>query len=241
VLAGLAGAVAAPAPAVEVTVNPVRVALSPGASSELLTVTNNSDQAASFQVSAFHWSMDGAGESRLDPTDALLFFPQLLDVGPRSSRRIRVSTAGPMSGEREESFRLIVEELPPERNRSGVNVRLLTRVSLPVFLEPARPSREARIAAAAFVVGRLTFRVGNQGDVYVPPHRLRVSGRDAAGVELFARDLEGWYILPGQARLHEVEIPSDVCRRLRVVEILADVEGTALFARLEPGEGACSP
>jgi fimbrial chaperone protein len=241
VLAGLAGAGAAPLAAVEVTVNPVRVALSPGASSELLTVTNNSDQGASFQVSAFRWSMNEAGESRLEPTDDLLFFPQLLDIGPLSARRIRVSAAAKIEGGREESFRLIIDELPPERNRSGVNVRLLTRVSLPVFLEPSRPHREARIVAAALTGGRLAFQTENQGNLYIPPHRLRIAGRDGAGAEVFVREIEGWYLLFGQRRAHEIEIPADVCPRLEAVEILADVEGTALTARLEPGEGACSP
>lgn len=240
-LAGLAGAVAAPDFAVELTVNPVRVALSPSATSELLTVSNNSDEAASFQVSAFRWTMSDAGENRLEPTDDLLFFPQLLDVGPRSSRRIRVSAARKIEGEREESFRMIVEELPPERNRSGLNVRLLTRVSLPVFLEPSRPDRQARIDAAALSGRKLTFRIENQGNLHLPPHRVRIAGRDTAGAEVFVREIPAWYILPGQRRAHEIEIPADVCPRLAALEILADVEGKSLTERLEPGEGACSP
>ncbi len=207
----------------------------------MITLSNNSDQPASFQLSVFRWTMDDAGESRLEPTDALLFFPQILEVGPRAERKIRVGAAGKMSGEREESFRLIVEELPAERNRSSYNVRLLTRVSLPVFLEPSRPVRELEIGAAALAAGELTFRTGNRGNIHVPPHRLRISGRDAAGAEVFAREIDGWYLLPGRSRTHEIEILAEVCPRVKAVEILAEMDGKTLTNRLEPGEGACSP
>src|SRR5438309_434670 len=71
-------------------VTPVRIELSPRASSVLLALRNQSGDAIRFQVSAFAWSQDQAGKMQLAPTQDILFFPSLLTVQAGQLRNIRI-------------------------------------------------------------------------------------------------------------------------------------------------------
>lgn len=229
-----------PAAAVSYTVNPVQVDLTAAVSSTLITISNQSSERVSFQVSGFRWTMDDAGESRLEPTEDLLFFPQLLEIEPKAERRLRVGATVPF-GAVEGTYRLIVEELRPPQNASGSNVRILTRMSIPVFLAPQKPAPELRIAEARAAAGAVSFRVDNRGNVHAPPHKIVVTATSAAGETLFAQQLDGWYVLPGRFRPHEAVLPAEVCSQVAAVDIRVQAEGIDLQERLKPGAGACAP
>jgi len=236
--AGLAGASSLFASAF--TVAPLRVTLSAQASSTLIAVANTTDSPLNIQLSGFVWSLDQSGESHLESTEDLLFFPFLLEIPPHAERRVRVGVTVPF-GKAEKSYRLILEELKSPQKLSGPHIQFLARFSIPVFLAPGKPERDLRIADASWAAGRLSFRMENRGNVHAPPHKLRVSGRDAAGGEAFTRELDGWYLLPGSSRPFKVELPVEICRRLRSVEVLGEAEGAPFSQRLLPGPDACAP
>lgn len=238
--AGSAGVLPFEAAATNYTVNPVQIDLTAAATSALLTLTNASEQPISFQVSGFRWTIDEAGESRLEPTQDLLFFPQLLTVEPRSQRKLRVGATVPFGGS-EGAYRLIVEELQPQRNSSGVSVRILTRMSIPVFLVPEKPALDLRVAGAALDGGRLSFRLESRANVHAPPTKTTVTGTSASGETLFARELDGWYVLAGGSRPLATDVPPDVCPRIAVLTLQVRGPGVDQSARVEPGPGACAP
>jgi fimbrial chaperone protein len=238
-LAGLASVLATPCSATGYGVNPVKVILTPAQPSALLTIDNPSDQPLNLQVSTFRWSLDEKGENRLDPTEDILCFPLLFQVSPHAKRNLRIGALVPFDSQ-EGSYRLLIEELRQPAAGSTTAIQFLTKVSVPVFQATEKPFRDLRIAYAAVLDSRLSFRMENRGNVHIPPHKLSLRGQDASGVEILAREIEDWYLLPGTTRPFGVDLPTEVCQRLKVLEIRGEVEGMPFSHRVQPGPDACA-
>jgi fimbrial chaperone protein len=217
-------------------VNPIRVTLSGGSTSALLTLTNESDKTVRFQVSSFAWSQDPAGEMKLEETDDILFFPALLSLGAKEERNVRIGYVGP-GGTTERTYRLFFEELPPAPEAGTVNeskIQIVTKLGVPVFVPPARTSFRGRIDGLALDRGKLRFSVQNDGNTHFVAQSIRITGRDESGGALFSNESAGWYVLAGTGSPQSAEIPPDVCGRIRriEVEVQTDIDAAASVSRL---------
>ena len=153
-------------------VNPTRVYLNANASSGLLTLKNESDQPLRMQVKAHQWAQGQDGEIQLSPTDDLIVFPALLTLKPGEERRIRVATAVPF-GAVEKTYRIYVEELPPTtvEKSEGASVKILTRMGVPVFVQPAKPQAAAVVRDLRLSNGRVSFNWPTPGTAISFPRR----------------------------------------------------------------------
>src|SRR5437773_1615617 len=197
-------------------VTPVRVTFS-GPSSTLLTLKNDSDEALRFQISAFTWTQDAKGGIQLGSTEDITFFPVLLALKPGEERKVRVATTV-AAKEVEKTYRIFFEELPPletPKDRAGAQVRILTRMGIPIFVEPEKGYAEAKIEGARLQSGRISFDVRNAGNVHFGLQGVKVKGMSSTGEVLFEKQLDGWYVLPGSPRSYEVEVPASACPRLK--------------------------
>src|SRR5438093_1269442 len=147
-------------------VTPVRVTFS-GPSSTLLTLRNDSDEPLRFQISAFAWSQDAKGGIQLGSTDDITFFPVLLTLKPGEERKVRVATTV-AAKDVEKTYRIFFEELPPLETpkTSGAQVRILTKMGIPIFVSPANGNAEASIDSLKLEKGTLAFDVRNSGNVH---------------------------------------------------------------------------
>ena len=212
-------------------VTPVRVTLSAGSSSTLLTLTNESDMALRFQISAFSWAQEATGEMKLTPTEEILFFPALLSLNAGEERKVRVAAKGAAS-DVEKTYRIFFEELPPLASASageGAQVRILTKMGVPIFVSPGKVSEQGRIDAVRVADGKLLFDVKNSGNVHFSVHGVKVRGLAESGSDVFERQLDGWYVLAGTPRSYELELPADVCSKVKsvVIEAQTDMAATA--------------
>jgi fimbrial chaperone protein len=223
-------------------VTPVQVALSGSSSSALLSVGNESDQELRFQVSAFAWGMDDAGRMKLTPTQDIVFFPMLFTLAPGTERKIRVGSTT-FVGPTEKTYRIFVEELPPsavaEASRAGAQVRVLTKMGIPVFLQPERSEASGVIEVLGLEGGRLRYRVRNPGNVHFVLQNVQVRGFGASGEDVIDRHADGWYVLAGGSREYSESLSADECARLKSISIEARTDHDTLTTRLEPPPGAC--
>ncbi|MEI9942139.1 MAG: fimbria/pilus periplasmic chaperone [Pseudomonadota bacterium] len=219
-----------------VAVNPVRVLLSEGKHSEQLKLTNNGDKAASFQVTAHTWHETPDGHMQLVQTNDLLFFPSLLEIGPKQSRRVRIGSTVP-AGNSELSYRIIVTELPSEGKVPGV-VQVLTRLSVPVFVQPAIPHPKPALTARV-EHGQLLISLQNLGNSYFKATFLRVIARSKLGPVLLDKTLAGWYVLASTRREYSLTIPKDVCSQLISVTTTVTTERgkTSVVSQVPAGSG----
>lgn len=205
-------------------VTPVRVTFS-GPSSTLLTLKNESDQPLRFQISSYSWSQDAKGAMQLTPTDDIAFFPALLSLNPGEERKVRVaSTVAATTTEK--TYRIFFEELPPleKPEASGAQVRILTKMGIPIFVTPAKGSAEASIESVRMDKGTLAFDVRNSGNVHYALEGVKVHGLGASGESLFEHQLDGWYVLAGSLRSYTADIPADTCSKLKKIVIDAETD-----------------
>lgn len=225
-------------------VTPVRVTFN-GPSSTLLTLKNDSDEALRFQISAFAWSQDAKGGIQLGNTDDVTFFPALLTLQPGEERKVRVATAV-SAKDVEKTYRIFFEELPPletPKEKAGAQVRILTRMGIPIFVEPDKGVAEGRVENAGVHGGHLQFDVRNTGNMHFAVQSVKVHGVDAKGEAVFDKQMEGWYVLPASPRSYDLEIPAAVCPKLKSItlEVQTDIAGTTepIKATVDTPSGSC--
>lgn len=115
-------------------ISPVMIDLPPGANASGLTLRNSGDKPIYGQVRVFRWSQAN-GEDELTPTQEVVASPPLIEIGAQSEQLVRLVRTGPPQGA-EQSYRVLIDELPePDTTPvNGVAIRL--RYSVPVFIEP---------------------------------------------------------------------------------------------------------
>jgi fimbrial chaperone protein len=177
------------------------------------------------------------------PTRDLVLFPQLLTLQPGEQRNLRVGAAPDKFGALEKSYRLFVEELPPtEKAFDRPAVQVLTRVGIPVFLEPGHVVAAARIEAPRVEGGKLIFRLRNMGNIRVRPTEVVAEVRTSAGTAVSRERWDGWYVLAAEDRLYQWPLPKEGCGQVRTVNIEARFEqGDPARATVEMTGGSCTP
>ncbi|GEN12969.1 fimbrial chaperone protein [Myxococcus fulvus] len=213
-----------PGLAASVEVNPVRLELVGGARGVVVTVKNLGDETTRFQASMHTWAQDETGRMSLEPTQEVFFFPSMLTLEPGESRPIRVGiSSAPRDTER--TFRLIVEELPPFGPvPPSMGLKILTRVSVPVFVAPQHKDLQARVEEVDLRQSRFHFRVKNPGTVSFFIRQARVRGLDEKGQRLVEKEEAGWYVLSGGSRVFALETPVEQCQRIRSLEVEVETD-----------------
>lgn len=110
---------------------------------QVVRLSNSSDAPLRAQVRVLAWTQAGDAE-QLQPTRELVASPPIMEVGPGREQLVRIIRLRPAAPGGEQAYRLLIDELPPETGRQGV--QLLLRHSVPLFVLPpgATPALERR-------------------------------------------------------------------------------------------------
>lgn len=183
--------VAAGALAATLGVSPTRIELAPGRPAAVLTLTNSGDAPLLLQVETFAWRGSPA-TADLEPSRAIVAVPPLLRLGPGDRQIVRVARRSETPLAVEETFRLLVTEVPAGDAAPG-GVRLALRMSLPVFVTPAgaiaEPSWRAELGPSG-----ASLVVANRGRAHLHVRRLEL----AAGGRPIRADDSPVYVLAGK-------------------------------------------
>ena len=208
-------------------VTPIRVDFNSRASSALMTLTNDSPSELRFQISAFEWSQtDGTGEMQLRPTKDVVFFPALLTVKSGEERKVRVGTTV-KSGDVEKTYRIFFEELPPlvtPQTTTGSQVQIITKLGVPIFVEPSKTVTAGAIANTSLSGRKLAFDVRNNGNVHFLARSVKVTGLDAAGKPVVEKQREGWYVLRNGSRRYDLEFSPAECAGVKTIRVTVDTD-----------------
>lgn len=118
----------------QVSVSPLMLKLAPGQNNTTLRLTNTHSEEGYYQLQLFAWSQEN-GEQKLAPQTNLVITPPVALIPAGGTQVVRVLRQGePLSTDTEHSYRLFVSELPNESVGTGSQVKVLVRLSLPVFV-----------------------------------------------------------------------------------------------------------
>jgi fimbrial chaperone protein len=233
----------APAWASGLEVVPVQVGLSKGAPNALVSLKNDSPEDTRYQVELFAWGERRDGTMELSPSKDLVIFPGLFTLKPGEQRNLRVGALPTLFAPVEHTYRLFIQELPPEtRPQGSVGVRVLTRIGIPVFLAPVTPPAvHYALTDVSTKGGKLSFTLRNGGNVHLRPAAVQAIARGGEGDVIADRKWDSWYVLAGGERVYQAPLPTENCKQVRVVGVEVALEKESLKSSIQTPHGTCSP
>jgi fimbrial chaperone protein len=124
------------AQAATLQISPVMVDLQSSESATGITLRNPGDRPLYGQVRVYRWDQSNHDDT-LTPTQEVVASPPLIQIAAQADQLVRLVRTTPTPVAAEQSYRILIDELPaPDATAtSGVMIRL--RYSVPVFVEPA--------------------------------------------------------------------------------------------------------
>ncbi|TGQ46689.1 molecular chaperone [Mesorhizobium sp. M00.F.Ca.ET.216.01.1.1] len=179
--------------AASLRVAPTNLELIAPDSAAVLNLHNDAKQPINVQLRVFKWSqVDGV--ERLEPTSDVVASPPSTQLGPDADYVVRVVRLSKIPVRSEESYRVLVDELPDQSRRKAGTVTLVLRYSVPVFFR----NPDAKTPDVSFSLSRarggLVLTARNNGE-----SRLRLSNINLTqgGKKLGSRSGLVGYVLGG--------------------------------------------
>jgi len=174
----LLAAAFSPAKAGSLQVEPVIVDVTAPGAAATITLHNAGPASIKGQIRVFKWSLEN-GQEKLEATDDVVASPPSVTLGPDAKNIVRIVRVAKTPVVGEESYRLLVDQLPDLAQQKNGAVNLLVRYSLPVFFGAADKKSPTLAWSVAVKGDKLTLAAHNTGD-----RRLRLSAltiKDAQG------------------------------------------------------------
>jgi len=168
----------APAKAGSLQVEPVLVDVTAPGAASTITLHNAGPTPINAQIRVFRWSLVN-GEEKLEATDDVVASPPTVMLAPNGKNIARIVRVAKQPVTGEESYRLLVDQLPDLSQQKNGAVNLMVRYSIPVFFGAANKKNPTLAWSVAVKGDRVTLAAHNTGD-----RRLRISAltvKDANG------------------------------------------------------------
>jgi fimbrial chaperone protein len=223
-------AASATSTAASLFVRPTTVVIARGENAASVTITNSGTAPITAQVRVFAWDQ-AANEDQLTPTEALAASPPMAMIPPGQSQTVRLVRVSGAAAAREESYRLLVDEIPDRSAAAaGGNVTIQLRYSVPVFVRAANNPSARLDVNAAWVTDSLRFEAANRGQAHAQISNISLQYADGSSV-VVGEGLVG-YVLPDKNRLWWLALPDGNAARGKPDSVRAVVNGQELSVRL---------
>jgi fimbrial chaperone protein len=229
----------APAVAAQFSVSITRLHLGAGHPIETVVLSNQEARDVAFEVRALRWTQKADGTWDLAPTQDLVITPLIVKMPADGEARVRIATLSP-SVASEQAYRVELQELPDSPNAPAGAVRMLTTVSLPVFVQPAQAEAHLELAVDAIDAKHASLVLHNAGTAYAPPDNAVVRVLDASGRALHEGKLDTNYVLAGARLPVQATIPAAACSRAATVELTLG-KAAPIAATVSPAQRRCAP
>ncbi|WP_139851396.1 fimbrial biogenesis chaperone [Acinetobacter pullicarnis] len=121
--------------AASLQVAPISVAFAAPEKAKEIWLTNTGDQTIRAQTRIFLWSQVDA-KDQLSPTRDLVASPSITEIKAGEKQLVRIIRLTPSNTETEQSYRLLIDELPrSDLDNPQTGLQLLLQYSIPVFLQ----------------------------------------------------------------------------------------------------------
>jgi fimbrial chaperone protein len=185
-----------PAAAAVISTAPVTLEIPAPRKSGKLTLQTWGEDELAIQIRVFKWDQKD-GKDRLVPTKDVVASPPMAKLKPDTRYTVRIVRVGAAPVQSEESYRLLIDQLPKPARQPSSQVNFLIRQSIPLFFSAAPEPRASLRWTAALDDGLLVVAAKNEGG-----RRARLSNlsiETATGVATPPREGLAGYVLAGSA------------------------------------------
>lgn len=178
--------------AAQLRVDPVLLEMNVPAAAGTLNLRNNEDVGITVQTRVLRWTQ-ADGKETLEPTTDVVASPPAVNLAPGADYIVRVVRVSKQPVRGEESYRVIVDQLPRAGKQANQSVNLLIRQSIPIFFRATELNSPAVTWSVSPEAGKLIVVASNAGD-----ERLRIASlrlKDASGATIsFGNGLVGYVL-----------------------------------------------
>ncbi len=195
------------AQAATLQISPVMVDLQSNESATGITLRNPGDRPLYGQVRVYRWDQSNRDET-LTPTQELVASPPLIQIAAQADQLVRLVRTSPAPVAAEQSYRILIDELPAPDTAATSGVMIRLRYSVPVFVEPAGKAAQPVLSWHLVRDGQgWDLRVDNAGQRRAQIAAVQLV--DSAGkVHEINKGLLG-YALAGRMRQWPIRLPAD--------------------------------
>jgi fimbrial chaperone protein len=143
-------------------VTPTTVEIPVGGAAKTVSVKNTGKETIKAQVRVFRWSMVN-GEEKLEPTTDVVASPPIATIKPDLDYTVRVVRMSKAPVATEETYRLLIDEIPDRKPAGNGVVNLAFRYSIPVFFLPPTAHKPDLIWSYSRRDGKLFVTATNTG------------------------------------------------------------------------------
>lgn len=224
-LVSLLFALAFPSQAATLQVSPVRVDFAADQNAAGLGLRNPGDAPMYGQVRVFRWDQNADGD-QLTPATEVVASPPLIKVDGHGGQFIRLVRVDHRSAAVEQSYRVLIDEIPapdaPEQQ--GIAIRM--RYSIPLFIAPDTSKAQADISwQLQRQGGKWLLTVNNRGNRHAQIGALSLTTADGRTL-VVSEGLLG-YALPGRERQWPVPAADKAGALNGQVQLKVDLDGRA--------------
>lgn len=217
------------AEATALRVAPILLDVTAPAGATSLTLRNDEPRPLNVQIRVFRWTQVN-GEDRLEPTTDVVVSPPIANLAKGMEYVVRIVRTTPQPIISEESYRVIVDEIPDLTQRRNGVVNFVMRYSIPVFFAPPIAPLPKVAWSARRVGDSLVVTAVNSGG-----RRLKISNiklKNARGGLVVSREGLLGYVLNGttmkwslRGNLRDTQVKS-------VIELLVESESGPINAKI---------
>jgi len=192
------------------SISPIRVELSAQQRTEALTVRNEAgDKEVVVQAQAFAWSQQD-GQDVLTETRDVIVTPPVFTMAANSQQIVRVAVRRAADANRELSYRLILQEVPPEAPKNFTGLQVALRLSLPIFVAPqAAAAPQLSWSSVWQDDGSLQVMAKNHGNSHLQVVDFAVQAKTATQpTDVMLKNSVVKYVLPGATMSWTLQAPS---------------------------------
>lgn len=211
------------------SVSPVRANLSGQERVVALRVHNGGTEPTAVQAELLTWDQQD-GEEIHEPSREVLVTPPIFTVPAGETQVIRVGLRRAPDRHTELSYRLFLQELPPPIPEGFQGLRVVTRLSLPVFVAPASGPAAPELAwnARRGSEGELVLAASNNGNGHGQVTKLHLRLGDGRALNHSGNT----YVLPGAERQWSIAPEGDPIAPGTDLALTASVNGKNITTRL---------
>lgn len=165
--------------AASLNVSPTKLEIFHPQQAATLNLRNMGDKAIIGQVRVFAWRQEN-GEDILEATEAVVASPPMIQIHPGMDYTIRIvrTTGAPVVGE--ESYRLVVDEVPDAVSRRNGVITVAIRYVIPLFFDAVDAGQPRLKWSISSRHGKTFLSARNDGDRREQLRDLSFGGRSIA-------------------------------------------------------------